>query len=103
MGTLFNQSIRKFNSVSSDEIDSRILQYKKLAAKHNISLGEVIQIADLAAYEYRTLFLVDDGDRRDEQLAGFGGLIQSLMSLLQDYDYNINKTLDIIADAIREK
>lgn len=79
MGTLKNQTIRaKFNVLSND-LSYEIEHVKQLAKEHGIDVSEAIKLLQILEYRRRTDFMIDNGDRHDEQLAGFAELIEKFL------------------------
>ncbi len=81
MGTLFEQSPRTLEHVKIEDIYYFIEEFKrylKKLDKNDIILSDFIQIHKVLEYKRRTDILVNDGDAKDEQLAGFGELLQEL-------------------------
>ena len=70
MGTLFNQSPRMeyFNHYAVGFLE----RVKDLATEHNLTIEETCRILELA-------MKIDDYDRKDEKLAGFGELLKQLI------------------------
>jgi len=79
MGTLFEQTERNYREIGKNEVIG-LLDYlgiedtdeNKLKAYHAL------------AYERRTDFMLDNGDRYDEQMAGFGKILQGICESVSD-------------------
>lgn len=84
MGTLTSQSIRALKKVSSTELSYEIQYMKELCVKHGIELSEAIALFSVLEYRRRTDILVDDGDRKDEQVAGVAEILQELITQTKD-------------------
>lgn len=70
MGTLFKQEPRMeyFFDYAVKHLDT----VKNLAKEHNLTIEETCRILELS-------MKIDDYDRKDEQLAGFGNLMKQLI------------------------
>lgn len=91
MGTLYNQTERNYHPASFNYVRSSCEELKKIAKEMNISIADVIEIYKIEVMDRATTCKVDDGDRKDEQLAGFGellrefnGHIESLLEYLEE-------------------
>jgi hypothetical protein len=84
MGTLFSQKERDFRIVSPNDVVAFLNNASKVAKKCNVSVAEVIEAAKVLEMERRNSLYVANGDTLDEQLAGFGELIQELTSTIKD-------------------
>lgn len=78
MGTLFNQSERNYRYVDFKIVRSSCEEIKKIAKELNMNVADVIEIYKAEIQDRAISNRVDDGDRKDEQLAGFGELLKSL-------------------------
>lgn len=79
MGTLKNQTIRAKFKVLSTELSYEIEHMQALCVEHEIELSEAIALLQVLEYRRRTDFMIDNGDRHDEQLAGFAELIEKFL------------------------
>jgi hypothetical protein len=82
MGTLFNQPSRQLHNVDEKSIVETIIKFKNIAEKYNVTFDQVIKIADIKEAERTNDLHVYSGDVHDEQMAGFGELIQQLDATL---------------------
>lgn len=78
MGTLYNQTERNYHPASFNYVRSSCEELKKIAKEMNMSIADVIEIYKIEVMDRATTCKVDDGDRKDEQLAGFGEIAKSL-------------------------
>lgn len=76
MGTLFDQKPRE-SYLSKEVITSKGELIKEVAEELEISFGEAIEL-------YLAVAKVNDYDVKDEQLAGFGDLINYLTDAIRD-------------------
>lgn len=91
MGTLGNQEPRDHRRVKVNELDEFLTKLVRLATKHDISVGEVIEAKRVMEFERQNDLACDDGDYRDEQMGGFGDRLERLVESLGD-----------VAESIRE-
>ncbi len=82
MGTLLNQSPRKYWAVTKDNVDSFLEDAMELAQKHKITISDVFEAYKICEAQRKHNLYVANGDALDEQLAGFGELIQKLIITL---------------------
>ncbi|MFV0376874.1 MAG: hypothetical protein ACK5JD_06170 [Mangrovibacterium sp.] len=81
MGTLFNQHPRNYHLVEeADEIKNVV----ELASKFKLSIADTILILEYTEKKRTNNIRVADGDIKDEQLAGFGELIQDFNANLRE-------------------
>lgn len=84
MGTLFNQKERPgFNDPIN--LTHAISNLKNLSKEHSISLKETIDIANYVELRRQNDLKWYDGDVKDEQLTGFGELLEDLTRTLFEY------------------
>lgn len=84
MGTLFNQSERRWARVSNDILDDFLSDVVNLAKKHKISVTDVIAAKQALEIERQNNLYVANGDTFDEQMMGFGELLQEISATLRD-------------------
>jgi len=84
MGTLFDQKVRHYGTVEYSHLDDFIAVIVKLSKKHGISVAEVIAAKEVLENERNNNFQVNNGDAFDEQMAGFGELLQQLISAIEN-------------------
>ena len=82
MGTLFNQKPRGYRDCDENKIREFIETVLKLSEEYEISANEVIHAVEVLELRRQNDLYVDNGDTFDEQMAGLGGLIQDLNSVL---------------------
>jgi cytidylate kinase len=75
MGTLFNQEPRS-TFLKQEMIISRGKMFKEVARELEISFSEAIEL-------YLAVAKINDYDIKDEQLAGFGDLINDLKEAIK--------------------
>ena len=83
MGTLFNQSPRNYREVSLYELDLFLKQAADLANEFNISVSDVIEAKKALEMERQNSLCVASGDTLDEQLAGFGQILQEMVAAIE--------------------
>ncbi|MBD2043479.1 hypothetical protein [Microcoleus sp. FACHB-672] len=84
MGTLFDQPERNHRRVTDSELDAFLSDAVKLAKKHSINVAEVIKAKGVLELERRNDLYVNNGDSFDEQMSGFGEILQEMVSTLED-------------------
>ena len=87
MGTLFTQEPRPYYGVSMDTVDYQIKLMGALSEENNIPLDQVISIAHVLELRRTNDLYAYNGDAFDEQLHGFGKLLEELI-------YTMSKTND---------
>jgi len=83
MGTLFNQEPRNYRHISLNDLRSFLESATCLAKEFNISVSDVIQAQKVLEMERQNLLYVANGDAFDEQLAGFGAILQDVVSAIE--------------------
>jgi len=78
MGTLFSQPPRQFRETTFEETDALLSECAKLASKHKVPIETVLLAKQVQEMRRRNDLFVDDKDALDEQLAGFGELLEAL-------------------------
>lgn len=89
MGTLFNQTERNYRYIDFKIVKSSCEEIKKIAKELNMNVADVIEIYKAEIQDRAISNKVDDCDRKDEQLAGFGELIKS-------FTQSVEKAVDIL-------
>lgn len=84
MGTLQHQEPR-WEKITEDGIKAQVIEFKNIAKEMRVSYENVLATAKFIA-------TINDYDAKDEQLKGFGDLLEGTM-------YQLNK----IASALEEK
>lgn len=91
MGDLFNQQPR-----SRRKADRKIIDFIKddvieVAKQTGLNYDQVLKAYEILELERKNDLYVDNGDIHDEQMGGFGGLIQDLNVLILGLSNNIEK------------
>ena len=76
MGELGNIPERMKHYIGTAEMQDILNDCLKLMEENELSLDQAIQINKIAEYQRRTNCIVDNYDRTDENLEGFGNLIE---------------------------
>ena len=85
MGTLYNQSARSYHEIDFDRhVKSDCEEIQRIADETGMSVADVIEVYKASMQSRLINCYVDNNDRRDEQLAGFGELFKSLNEKLDD-------------------
>jgi len=87
MGTLFAQKPRPYYVVDADELDDQIKIMVELSKAHKTTLDQVISISHVLELKRANDLYAYNGDAFDEQMQGFGELLQELI-------YAMSKTND---------
>ena len=83
MGTLFHQEPRNYRSVQESELKA-FLEYAVALSKHfKISVSDVIEAKKVLELQRQNTIYVENGDTFDEQLAGFGKILQDIADTLK--------------------
>jgi hypothetical protein len=103
MGTLSNQPIRATMDVSilgttryhegnerrsngfTFGVEERMGEVKEVAKKLGVSVAEVISLYDAMVRNRHCDLMARDGDIKDEQLAGFGDLLENGLTVLSGW------------------
>ncbi|EMF0307642.1 hypothetical protein [Enterococcus hirae] len=75
MGTLFNQQPRR-DHLSAEGVIAFGKDMQKIAKELNISISEAVEL-------YLATAKINDYDTKDEQLSGFGEILQSLVQAIE--------------------
>jgi len=70
MGTLLKQTERDYALLSKDTVTQFLSSYRLDQTDEN-----TLKAIELLEYERRTNFMINNGDRWDEQMAGFGKIL----------------------------
>jgi len=80
MGTLFDQPERDNCNVNRDQIEDLTEVAMELSKKLGVSVADVIAAARVCQLERANDLYVRNGDVFDEQMGGFGQLLQELIA-----------------------
>ena len=86
MGTLFNRKPRGYRDCDENKIREFIETVLKLSKEYKIPTNEVIHAVEVLELRRQNDLYVDNGDTFDEQMTGFGSLIQDLNSILHSHE-----------------
>jgi predicted transcriptional regulator len=78
MGTLFNQDERHNYNITETGLEEVLKVAIELSRKYKCELKDVIALQHAMAVDRLADLQVDDGNRKDDQLAGFGELMKQL-------------------------
>jgi hypothetical protein len=79
MGTLFDQRPRNYSEIDLSDVDAYVKELSAIAKKNKVTLPEVIETWKVLEMRRQTDRYVANGDIFDEQMGGFGKLIQELI------------------------
>jgi hypothetical protein len=82
MGTLFNQKPRESHEFCSDDVIFFLSVIENVMAKTGLSYEQVMRAYEYMQMERKNNLYHDNADVFDEQMMGFGELLQKLISLL---------------------
>ena len=85
MGTLFEQEPRDYRLISSGDLRSFLESATRLAKEFNISVSDVIQAKKALEMERQNSLYAANGDAFDEQLSGFGEILQDVVSAIENF------------------
>jgi hypothetical protein len=83
MGTLQHQDVRNWHSITDKDIIDYSEMVIKISTKTNLSIDQVIKIAEIKQSERRNNLYVTNGDIHDEQMSGIGALLEQIDSSLE--------------------
>lgn len=78
MGTLFNQDERHNYNITESDLEEVLESFIQLSRKYRCELKDVIALRHAMAVDRLADLQVDDGNRKDDQLKGFGELLETL-------------------------
>lgn len=79
MGTLKNQPPRDTHSVLFEPTISTFIEMvKRVSVTHKLTIDQVLRIIEIMELDRKNNLTASDNDIKDEQLAGFGELIEKL-------------------------
>lgn len=86
MGTLFNQRPRADHdkSITKADVESLLDEMLDISARYKIPVTYVLSAREILELERRNNLYLQNGDTFDEQMAGFGQLIQELNETFKD-------------------
>jgi hypothetical protein len=84
MSTLFTQPPRDYKRATSVDVDDFLAIAKELALKHKIEVSDVVAAKHALELQRRNDLQVANGDAYDEQLAGFGEILNNIADSLRD-------------------
>jgi|GEM_PF-662372 len=90
MGTLFDQPARKSFDVDEHVAGSMLNLVLYLKDIHNITFEQAALIVELCIKNRANNLNHADNDVKDEQLYGFGEILQRLVSAIEDLSLNPN-------------
>ena len=73
MGTLLKQTERDYSLLDKDTVAQFLSSYKLEQTD-----GNTLKAIEILEYERRTNFMVNNGDRWDEQVAGLGEILMDI-------------------------
>lgn len=79
MGTLFNQPPRDGHQVNKVDVVRLVETYKVVAQHYDIPFDSVVKVAELLQRTRELNLRVADNDAKDEQLCGFGEILQEYL------------------------
>lgn len=94
MGTLSQQPAREHHAISQKDLEAFLSLATDLAKKHGIEVSVVIEAAKVLQMERRNDLSVNAGDIFDEQLAGFGDILNDIAHALKDVAIALERQAD---------
>lgn len=84
MGTLFTQTPRNYFDVSFKEVKTFIEKLLEISIETGVQPEFVLRVFELHEHKRANNIKVWDGDAKDEQLAGFGEIVNDFLSNIND-------------------
>lgn len=91
MGTLFEQPPRNALYLSQHEIKTFMDDALALSAQYKVSLETILKVYEIKELERRNNLYKTNGDILDEQLAGFGVILEKISESLGTISENIGQ------------
>lgn len=91
MGTLFDQPVRKRHQIDSEELLYEIETIKYVAKKSRLDIDKVIDIYKAASINRFIDCYVSNGDVFDEQMAGFGEILNEIKNSLGNVAHSLEE------------
>jgi hypothetical protein len=85
MGTLFEQPERDEEHNTGFTADEMIIEIKRVMGVHGLSMDQSLRFFELLENKRRNQLYVNNGNILDEQLAGFGKLIDRFLDAYEDH------------------
>lgn len=84
MGTLLNQPPRKSYSMNDNSMHDFLLDIKKIAIEMDVSFEIALKIVEIYELRRKNDLNYSDFNIKDEQLSGFGALLQALINVIDE-------------------
>lgn len=78
MPTLFDQPVRTRYTQNFDAVSNFLEKALNISDKYQVPLHDVLYAAEVLEMKRRNEIMLDDFDAKDEQLAGFGEILQTI-------------------------
>lgn len=85
MGTLFNQLPRKGCHVEKEDISNAANKLIDVSNETELTLDQVIKIYEILVIDRKNNLMWHQGDTLDEQLAGFGEILNNIEQHIKSY------------------
>ena len=82
MGTLFEQAERKALYVNQSEVKNLLEDALELSKKYKIPLETILKAYEIKEIERRNNLYKSNGDAFDEQMSGFGQILEKISASL---------------------
>lgn len=82
MGTLKNQPVRKSYEVTSEQVISLLEEVKSISVKTRIEIPSVLEAYRILELRRKNWLYESNGDIHDEQMSGFGEIMEQMASSL---------------------
>lgn len=83
MGTLGNQSLRNYFDISEVELITFVERIKALSLKCNVSVENILEATRILELRRQNNIRVEAGDYLDENLGGFGDILNNIDQAIQ--------------------
>lgn len=88
MGTLQQQPARNYSKIDENRLETFIEEINEVAQKTGVSLETALKAREILEMERRNDLFVANGDIHDEQMSGFGDLLEDLTNAISELQNN---------------
>jgi len=88
MGTLKEQPVRRTLNISKEQHVRFVEEIASVASETGISIENVLKAREIMELSRRNDLFVANGDIHDEQMSGFGDLLENLTQAVYDLQSN---------------
>ncbi|MBR8534413.1 hypothetical protein KDU71_02490 [Carboxylicivirga sediminis] len=88
MGTLQQQPPRNYSKIDENRLETFIEEINEVAQNTGVSLETALKAREILEIERRNDLFVANGDIHDEQMGGFGDLLENLTNAISELQNN---------------